>query len=161
MTQWPKPLSPRSTRDEIVAAARAWVGTPFMHQQSLLGVGVDCVGVILGVGRDTGRLEISPEAWAPFAAYTRKPNPARMRKAMRRFLVESIVDRTSLPAIGSIGWFGWRDDLPMHLAIVSEFEGRPTMIHAFELQGRCCENSIDETWRSRVDSWWQYPGMGE
>jgi hypothetical protein len=91
MTLWPEPPSPRSTPELIVEAARSWVGTPFMHQQSLKGVGVDCVGVILGVGRELGILEISPEEWAPFAAYTRQPNPARMRKAMRRFLSESLV----------------------------------------------------------------------
>lgn len=161
MTASQKPRSPRSTREAIVAEARTWLGTPFMHQQSAKGVGVDCVGVILGVGRELGMLEISEQEWAPFAAYTRQPNPARMRKAMRRFLDESLCDPGSIPAIGSIGWFGWRADLPMHLAIVSEFQGRPTMIHAFELQKFCVENSIDETWRGRVDSWWQFPGMGD
>lgn len=160
-TASPKRPSPKLTREAIVAEARSWLGTPFMHQQSSQGVGVDCVGLILGVGRELGVLEISEEAWRPFAAYTRKPNPVRMRKAMRLFLDESIVDPGSIPAIGSIGWFGWRADLPMHLAIVGEFQGRATMIHAFELQKVCVENSIDETWRGRVDSWWQFPGMGD
>lgn len=161
MTPLQQPRSPKSTRDAIVAAARSWVGTPFAHQQSLKGVGVDCVGVILGVGRELGILEISPEQWAPFKAYTRQPNPARMRKAMGRFLDASLVDPQSLPAIGSIGWFGWRTDLPMHLAITAELDGRPTMIHAFEYQGSCVENTIDAVWRDRVDSWWQFPGMVE
>jgi NlpC/P60 family putative phage cell wall peptidase len=156
MTPWLQPRSLKSI-SEIVEAARSWVGTPFMHQQSLKGVGVDCVGVILGVGRELGILEISPQAWAPFAAYSRQPNPARMRRAMARFLIEDPTPRHELPAAGSIGWFGWRDGLPMHLAIVAEFEGRPTMVHAFEIMGRCVENTIDDTWRSRVDSWWQYP----
>lgn len=163
MTQSLQPLSPKSTPDRsaIVAAARSWVGTPFQHQQSLKGVGVDCVGVILGVGRELGVLEISPAAWAPFAAYTRQPNPARMRKAMGKFLDESIVDPRSIPEPGSIGWFGWRADLPMHLAITAELDGRPTMIHAFEDQGFCVENSIDRLWINRVDSWWQFPGVVE
>jgi NlpC/P60 family putative phage cell wall peptidase len=159
MTLWPEPPSPRSTPELIVEAARSWVGTPFMHQQSLKGVGVDCVGVILGVGRELGILEISPEEWAPFAAYTRQPNPARMRKAMRRFLSESLVPACDIAPVGSIGWFGWRADLPMHLAIVGEFEGRRTMIHAFEHMGRCVENTIDDLWRRRVDSWWNFPGL--
>jgi NlpC/P60 family putative phage cell wall peptidase len=161
MTHSLKRPSPKSTREAIVAAARSWVGTPFRHQQSTKGAGVDCVGVILGVGRELGLLEISPQAWAPFAAYSRQPNPARMRKAMARFLEASLVDPRSIPAIGAIGWFGWRAELPMHLAIVGEFEGRPTMIHAFETQGACVENSIDEIWINRVDSWWQFPTMGD
>jgi NlpC/P60 family putative phage cell wall peptidase len=154
-----KHQSPKLTRDGIVTEARTWLGTPFMHQQSMRGIGVDCVGLILGVGRDLGLLQISPAEWAPFAAYTRKPNPARMRKAMGRFLAPSSCARGDLPAIGSIGWFGWRQELPMHLAIVAEYDGRPTMIHAFETMDRCVENSIDATWRTRVDTWWQYPGF--
>lgn len=161
MTASSRHLSPRLTREAIVAEARTWCGTPFMHQQSLNGVGVDCVGLILGVGRELGILQISPAEWEPFAAYTRQPNPARMRKAMRRFLDESAHDRLNLPPIGSIGWFGWRADLPMHLAITAEFDGRATMIHAFEHQKFCVENSIDQLWRDRVDSWWQFPGMGD
>jgi NlpC/P60 family putative phage cell wall peptidase len=159
MTRSPRLQSQRSIRDQIADQARRWVGTPFMHQKSLCGVGVDCVGVILGVGRELELLEISPQAWAPFAAYTRQPNPARMRKAMQRFLIEDPIPRHQLPAVGSIGWFGWREGLPMHLAIVADFEGRPSMIHAFEHMGKCVENSIDEIWRARVDSWWQYPGL--
>lgn len=148
----------RSTGKEIQRAARDWIGTPFQHQQSLKGAGVDCVGLILGVGRELGVLDISPAAWAPFAAYSRSPNPGRMRRAMRRFLIEDKRELFDIPSPGSIGWFGWRDGLPMHLAIVGRFEGRATMIHAFAQLGKCVENSIDATWLNRVDSWWQFPG---
>lgn len=154
-------LTPRSTSDDVVRQARSWLYTPYMHQQSLPGIGVDCVGLILGVGRQLDLLSIAPTDWAPFAAYTRRPNPARMRRAMRRFLIEDPTPRHVIPPAGSIGWFGWRSDLPMHLAIVAEFEGRPSMIHAFGTARRCVENSLDEVWLSRVDSWWQYPGLEE
>jgi hypothetical protein len=33
------------------------------------------------------------------------------------------------------------------------------MIHAFEHMGRCVENTIDDTWRGKVDSWWNFPGL--
>lgn len=39
------------TRDEIVAAARGWIGTPYQHQASLKGVGADCLGLVRGVWR--------------------------------------------------------------------------------------------------------------
>lgn len=31
---------------DIVAAARGWIGTPYLHQASLKGVGTDCLGLV-------------------------------------------------------------------------------------------------------------------
>ena len=46
-------------RDDIVAAARSWLGTPYRHQMSLKGEGCDCIGLIRGVWREM----IEPEPW--------------------------------------------------------------------------------------------------
>lgn len=43
-----------TTRAEVVAEARSWIGTPFQHQQRLKGVGVDCAGLVIGVARELG-----------------------------------------------------------------------------------------------------------
>ena len=37
------------TRAAVVAHARAWIGTPYHHQASHIGVGTDCLGLIRGV----------------------------------------------------------------------------------------------------------------
>ena len=50
-------------RDEIVEAARAWLGTPYHHQASLRGVGCDCLGLVRGVWRELYGPE--PEAAPP------------------------------------------------------------------------------------------------
>ena len=39
------------TRTDIIAEARAWIGTPYHHQASLIGVGADCLGLVRGVWR--------------------------------------------------------------------------------------------------------------
>lgn len=140
--------------DLIVSTARSWVGTPYRHQAMLKGVGVDCVGVIIGVGHEAVVLSISAEDWAPYANYSRNPNPRKMLEAMNRFLVP--IEGPGAP--GSIAWLQWREDLPMHLAIVGELEGRPTLIHAYGDVGRCVEHGFTPLWRSRVASWWRYPG---
>ncbi len=36
----------------VVAAARAWIGTPYHHQASVRGVGADCLGLVRGVYRE-------------------------------------------------------------------------------------------------------------
>ena len=40
------------SRQMIVEAARAWIGTPYLHQGSLQHVGCDCLGLLRGVWRD-------------------------------------------------------------------------------------------------------------
>ena len=54
------------TRENIVAEARAWIGTPYLHQASLRGAGCDCLGLVRGLWRAL----IGPEPEAP-GAYTR------------------------------------------------------------------------------------------
>jgi cell wall-associated NlpC family hydrolase len=41
-----------TTRSDVVAAARGWLGTPFHHQARLKDVGVDCAGLLIGVARE-------------------------------------------------------------------------------------------------------------
>ncbi len=38
-------------RERIAAEALAWVGTPYVHQASIKGVGCDCLGLVRGVWR--------------------------------------------------------------------------------------------------------------
>ena len=62
------------TRDEIVAHARAWIGTPYHHQASRIGVGTDCLGLVRGVCRELYGRE--PRRCPPTPATGPKP-PAR------------------------------------------------------------------------------------
>ena len=39
-------------RQDIIAEAQSWLGTPYRHQASLEGVGADCLGLIRGVWRE-------------------------------------------------------------------------------------------------------------
>lgn len=142
----------------IVAEARGWLGSPYRHQGKTKGKMVDCVGLILGVGHALALLDISVEDWREFAAYSRTPNPRRMAVAMERFLEPIACPKEEDPGPGAIGWFGWRDEMPMHLAILGEHEGRRTMIHAFSHAERCVEHGFVSEWPGRVVSWWAYPG---
>jgi len=42
------------TPERIEQAARQWIGTPFHHQASVMGVGCDCLGFVRGVYRQCG-----------------------------------------------------------------------------------------------------------
>ena len=51
--------------DAVIAAARAWLGTPYHDQASLRGVGCDCLGLARGVWRDVVGAE--PQAIPPYS----------------------------------------------------------------------------------------------
>lgn len=39
---------------KLIQIAKEWVGTPWVHNQSVKGLGCDCVGFIVGIGREAG-----------------------------------------------------------------------------------------------------------
>jgi len=41
----------------ITEIATEWLGTPWIHNQSVKGIGTDCVGLILGIGKEDGVIE--------------------------------------------------------------------------------------------------------
>jgi hypothetical protein len=152
-------------RQAVIAAARAWVDTPFHTQAKVIGAGVDCAQLVIAAGEAAGVLTIAAAAWRPFAAYSRTPNPRRMRLALETFLVPVAPSRARL---ADVMWLEWertapsptgRESLPMHLAILSAHHGRATMIHAHATIGRCCEHGFTAEWPGRVVSWWRYPGI--
>lgn len=51
---------PGANADNVIAAARAWLGTPYHDQASLRGVGCDCLGLARGVWRDVVGAEPQP-----------------------------------------------------------------------------------------------------
>ena len=50
---------------EVVKIARQWIGTPYVHQASLKGVGCDCLGLLRGIWRELYGEE--PEAVPPYS----------------------------------------------------------------------------------------------
>lgn len=52
--------------DRIVAIARTWIGTPYVHQASLKGKGCDCIGLLRGVWREYSGTDKDPEILPPY-----------------------------------------------------------------------------------------------
>lgn len=110
------------SRADVVAEARRWIGTPFYHQQSLLGHGTDCVGLVRGIWRAL----IGPEP-EPCPVY-----PKRVDLLDRSILMEHaerhLVRVKGAPQPGDVLVGMFRDaDLPHHAMILSA-PGR--VIHA-------------------------------
>ncbi len=95
-------------RDEIVAAARRYIGTPYHHQAALAGAGCDCLGLIRGVWRDLYGTE--PETPPPYTPDWGEVGAAEpMLDAARRHLVPVALDALGP---GDVVLFRMRPGLP-------------------------------------------------
>lgn len=135
------------TRADVVAAALACEGIPWLHQgRSRLGV--DCVGLLVVVARELG-VQVSY-----------RPTHGRLPKgeALLREL-----DRYTRPAAGEIGsimamWVNPRVREPQHVAIDA---GDGWMIHASGHRTimRVVRQRIDDRWRARIVGRRDFPGV--
>lgn len=140
----------------VVREAHQWVGTPYRHQQRAKGRGVDCVGLILGVGEAAGVMPATGSAWAPYARYGRLPNPTRFMRGVAEFLRPF-----GRATEGGVVVLQWRDGYPMHLGILDATDDGWYLTHAFEHRDRCVRHALDDEWRDRIHSFWLYPAIAD
>jgi NlpC/P60 family putative phage cell wall peptidase len=130
------------TREEIVAVARGWIGTPYRHQAALKGVGCDCLGLLIGVWRELGGIA------GPVPAYTPDWAEALERETFAEGLREHLseIDVSEADA-GDLVLFRWRAHLPAKHAAILTAPDR--MVHA---QEKCAvaEVPVSDWWRRRV-----------
>jgi len=142
------------TRDDVVGVARAWLGTPYQHQASVLHVGTDCLGLLRGVWRTLHGAE--PESPPPYT-----PNWAEalgedtLTDAARRHLEEIPIGEAKP---GDVLLFRMALGCPAkHCAIVSA-PGR--IIHAY--WGRAVvETRLVPWWQRRISAAFEFPDLEE
>lgn len=141
---------PSSGRPEVVAAARAWVGTPYRHQASLRGVGCDCLGLLRGVWRDLfGDEPETPEPYSPAWAELAEGDP--LLAAAMRHLVHS-TDGIIRP--GSVLVFRWRAHVAAkHCGIATD---DTHFLHAHD-GASVAEVAIVSGWRRRIVGIFDFP----
>lgn len=146
-------------RHAIVAAARSWLGTPYVHQASAKGAGTDCLGLIRGVWRDLYGAE--PEIPPPYGpdwnerAWFRSAREEPLLAAARRHLApRSIAEEKP----GDVLVFRVvRDGPAKHCGILT---GKDRFIHAYA--GRVVvESWLSRWWRERLAGVFGFPGAEE
>ena len=142
------------TRQQIVAEARAWLGTPYRHQASLKGVGCDCLGLVRGVWRAV--IGEEPERAPPYAPdWAEAAAGEPLADAAARHLVA--IDRDAFGA-GDVLLFRWRANLPAkHAAIVT---APALMVHAHD-GAAVAEVALAPWWRRRIAYAFRFPGVGD
>jgi NlpC/P60 family putative phage cell wall peptidase len=127
----------------IINSARSWIGTPYIHQASLKGVGCDCLGLLRGVWRECVGDE--PEDFVPYTPdwAEAKGEETLAAAGFRHFEEIKIEDATA----GDIVLFRWRTHVPAkHVGILSS---RTTMIHAHGGVS-VCEVPLSNWWKRRI-----------
>jgi NlpC/P60 family putative phage cell wall peptidase len=139
-------------RDRIAAASRSWIGTRWLHQGRLKGVGVDCVGLAYGVARDLALL--GPEHVLP--VYERFTSDNEMVALCTRYLV-----RTKALRVGSVAAMRF-DATTRHMGIVGDYPGGGfSLIHAYAVSRKVVEHRLDPAWRARIVAVFDFPGVYE
>ncbi|GAM98868.1 genetransfer agent NlpC/P60 family peptidase [alpha proteobacterium U9-1i] len=138
-------------RSAIMAEARDWLGTPYQHQASVKGAGVDCLGLIRGVWRALYGAE--PELAPPYTPdWAERHGAETLLEAARRHLREVSL-REARP--GDVLLFRMAAGAPAkHAAILDEGDA---LIHAY--WGRAVVRSrFAPWWRARAAAAFSFPG---
>jgi NlpC/P60 family putative phage cell wall peptidase len=149
MTQQGSSLAPSQWRMQIVAQARQWIGTPYLHQASLRGHGCDCLGLVRGVWRALYGQE--PEE---VPAYTADWGEAMgeehlLAAAIRHFHPQP----RGVILCGDVVVFRWQASSPAkHIGIIT---GSETMVHAHA--GACVAEVAFGIWARKMVGCFSFP----
>ena len=139
--------------DEVVAEARRWIGTPYLHQCATRGAGTDCLGLIRGVWRALVGPE--PVEVPPYTQDWAEPSGEEaLLQAGMRFLIPRPLNAA---APGDVILFRMREgSVAKHLGIMAETGAQARFIHAYSGHG-VIESPLSAPWRRRIVARFQFP----
>ncbi|EAQ01240.1 hypothetical protein OB2597_04530 [Pseudooceanicola batsensis HTCC2597] len=137
---------------DVVAIARGWIGTPYLHQASVRGAGTDCLGLLRGIWRERHGAE--PEAIPAYSRDWSEPGgEERLWRAARRHLVPA----TGPGRPGEVLLFRMMDGaVAKHLGVQAETGARASFIHAYAGHG-VVESPLSRPWRRRIVARFAFP----
>lgn len=135
-----------TTREDIVAAARTWIGVPWRHQGRSRR-GVDCAGVVARVGRDLGLIDYD------YTAYRRRP---RHDEFVSYFVMAGGIRRPIQDAQPGDVLVLAETVYPCHCAILTPDQ---CMIHAHLTRRKVVCERLDAYWLDRRAAAFSYPGL--
>jgi NlpC/P60 family putative phage cell wall peptidase len=145
-------------RARIVAEARTWIDTPYVHQASLKGAGCDCLGLVRGVWREVMGSE--PEAPPPYSRdWAERSGRETLRDAAERHLVR--IEPTEARERDVLLFAFNRRAPAKHCAILTApiESPDPRMIHAHD-RLPADEVAVVPWWRRRARYAFSFPASG-
>lgn len=130
------------TGTQIVAEAMTWIGTPWHRNQSLKGVGADCIGVVAGTALALG-LPIRYRN-----DYSQTPDGSLKRELALQCMK---IDRLELGAVLLMTFAAE----PHHVAL---YVGTG-IVHAYAQVRRCTYSPWDDYWNRKLRGIYRLPGV--
>lgn len=135
----------------VVEEARAWLGTPYVHQASLRGAGADCLGLVRGVWRAV--LGAEPQVPPPYTADWGEAGGREVLLAAALRWLRPAAD----VAPGQVLLFRMREGgVAKHLGIAITVGPAPRFVHAYTGHG-VVENALSGPWERRVAGRFAFP----
>ena len=140
--------------NEVVAAARSWIGTPYVHQSATKGAGSDCLGLLRGVWRDVVGAE--PEMVPAYSMDWSEPQgEERLWAAAARHLLPKATQEVEAP--GDVLLFRMRGrGVAKHLGIQAGIGNEASFVHAYSGHG-VVESPLSAPWRRRIVARFTFP----
>ncbi|HCQ66327.1 MAG TPA: peptidase [Rhodobacteraceae bacterium] len=140
----------------IVAAARAWIGTPYVHQASCKGAGADCLGLVRGVWREVfGREPLTLPAYTPDWS---EASGDEALLAGAGALLEPVPPGARAP--GDVIVFRMRPNaVAKHLGLLAGTGAATRFIHAYSGHG-VVESPLTPPWARRIVAYFRFPARG-
>ncbi len=138
---------------DIATLARAWIGTPYVHQASAKGAGTDCLGLLRGIWREVYGAE--PCAIPPYSMdWSEAGGREDLLHAAKTWLIPKPLSDV---ATGDVLLFRMRTGaVAKHLGIAGEVGQTPTFIHAYSGHG-VVESPLSEPWARKIAARFQFP----
>ncbi|WP_137111901.1 NlpC/P60 family protein [Rhodobacter sp. SY28-1] len=137
----------------VLIEAREWIGTPYLHQASVKGVGTDCLGLLRGIWR--AQYGAEPEAVPPYTEDWAEPDHREvlLESACRWLTIKELAQ----VAVGDVLLFRMRDgSIAKHLGVQSRIGTHPQFIHAYTGHG-VIESSLSSPWQRRIAARFCFP----
>lgn len=142
--------------DAIVAAARAWIGTPYVHQASCRGAGADCLGLVRGIWREVvGGEPMTLPAYTPDWS---EASGEETLLAGAEALMHPLTAGEGGP--GDVIVFRMRHGaIAKHLGLLARTGDSPSFIHAYSGHG-VVESPLTPPWARRIVAYFRFPSAG-
>jgi len=140
--------APTISREQIIQAARVYLGTPYHHIGRVRGVGIDCIGLLTGVADDLD------QPYIDLSHYSRSSNGQVILEELGKSLVR-IEEKEATIGDVLVFWVG-KPELPRHAAIITPLGIIHT--HITSTHG-VVEHGMSPAWSKRICAAFRYPGV--
>lgn len=133
------------TRQQVVDEARTWIGTAHRHQGRLKGIGVDCVGLIIGVAHALNLSDYD------ITGYSLRPEKEMAKYAKEQMTPIAVGNAKA----GDVLLMTW-NRAQIHLGFLTD---TGSIIHSTAIVGKVVEHSISDSWRAAISGAFRLPGI--